>query len=144
MTNWTARTFVSNVCSDHHLIDKPPIGKVNVGVSKNMGNPPKSSIFIGGFHEINHPFWGGKPPIFGSTPMFVFKVVTCLAPFWILSFSLLFGSPPRRGGVVPYDMGSRRGASPRRFTNHTSNNSNGNDTLQQLSLVILLPILIGN
>ena len=23
------------------------------------------------FHEINHPFWGGFPPIFGSTPIYI-------------------------------------------------------------------------
>ena len=35
-----------------------------VGVSKNRGGPPKSSILIG-FSIINHPFWGIT--IFGST-----------------------------------------------------------------------------
>ena len=34
-----------------------------MGVSKNMGKPPKSSI-LGGFSIINHPFWG--TPIFGN------------------------------------------------------------------------------
>ena len=35
-----------------------------MGVSKNRGGPPKSSILIG-FSIINHPFWGA--PIFGNT-----------------------------------------------------------------------------
>ena len=35
-----------------------------MGVSKNRGGPPKSSILIG-FSIINHPFWG--TPIFGNT-----------------------------------------------------------------------------
>ena len=38
-----------------------------MGVSKNMGTPPKSSILIG-FSIINHPFWGS--PIFGNTHMY--------------------------------------------------------------------------
>ena len=32
----------------------------HMGVSKNMGKPPKSSILIG-FSIINHPFWGFSP-----------------------------------------------------------------------------------
>ncbi len=36
----------------------------DLGVSKNRGGPPKSSILIG-FSIINHPFWG--TPIFGNT-----------------------------------------------------------------------------
>ena len=35
----------------------------DLGVSKNRGKPPKSSILIG-FSIINHPFWG--IPIFGN------------------------------------------------------------------------------
>ena len=35
-----------------------------LGVFKNRGGPPKSSILIG-FSIINHPFWG--TPIFGNT-----------------------------------------------------------------------------
>ena len=35
-----------------------------MGVSKNRGGPPKSSILIG-FSIINHPFWGTT--IFGNT-----------------------------------------------------------------------------
>ena len=44
--------------------------KMNVymGVSKNRGGPPKSSILIG-FSIINHPFWG--TPIFGNTHMYI-------------------------------------------------------------------------
>ena len=38
----------------------------NMGVSKNSGGPPKSSILIG-FSIINHPF--GDTPIFGNTHM---------------------------------------------------------------------------
>ena len=34
-----------------------------LGVSKNRGGPPKSSILIG-FSIINHPFWGVKHPYF--------------------------------------------------------------------------------
>ena len=39
-----------------------------MGISKNRGGPPKSSILIG-FSIINHPFWGEKKhtPIFGNT-----------------------------------------------------------------------------
>ena len=37
----------------------------DLGVSKNMGKPPKSSILIG-FSIINHPFWG--TPIFWKHP----------------------------------------------------------------------------
>ena len=39
-----------------------------IGVSKNRGGPPKSSILIG-FSIINHPFWG--TPIFGNTLMVI-------------------------------------------------------------------------
>ena len=39
----------------------------NMGVSKNRGGPPKSSILIG-FSIIKHPFWG-PTPIFGLTPI---------------------------------------------------------------------------
>ena len=42
---------------------------VNMGVSKNRGGPPKSSISIG-FSIINHPFWG-PTPIFGNTHVVV-------------------------------------------------------------------------
>ena len=38
-----------------------------MGVSKNRGGPPKSSILIG-FSIINHPFW--DTPIFGNTHIF--------------------------------------------------------------------------
>ena len=37
----------------------------HMDVSKNRGTP-KSSILIGVFHEISHPFWGVFP-IFGNT-----------------------------------------------------------------------------
>ena len=40
----------------------------HVGVSKNRGGPPKSSILIG-FSITNHPFWG--TPIFGNAHVFV-------------------------------------------------------------------------
>ena len=39
---------------------------LHVGVSKNRGFPPKSSILIG-FSIINYPFWGVLPPISGNT-----------------------------------------------------------------------------
>ncbi len=41
-----------------------------MGVSKNRGGPPKSSHFNRVFHEINHPFWGENPTIFGLTPIY--------------------------------------------------------------------------
>ena len=40
---------------------------VDLGVSKNRGGPPKSSILIG-FSIIFTIHFGGFPPIFGSTP----------------------------------------------------------------------------
>ncbi len=43
-----------------------------MGVSKNRGGPPKSSILVG-FSIINHPFWGFSP-IFGSTPIYKIRV----------------------------------------------------------------------
>ncbi len=51
----------------------------NMGVSKNMGTPPESSILMG-FSIINHPFWG--TPIFGSIHMVVFKF--SMLRFWRL------------------------------------------------------------
>ena len=45
---------------------------VYMGVSKNMGKPPKSSIFIG-FSIINHPFWG--TPIFGNTHIYIYNYI---------------------------------------------------------------------
>ena len=42
----------------------------HLGVSKNRGGPPKSSILIG-FSIINPPFWG--TPIFGNTHLFLAK-----------------------------------------------------------------------
>ena len=45
-----------------------------MGVSKNRGGPPKSSILIG-FSLINHPFWG--TPIFGNTH--IIHIITQLA-----------------------------------------------------------------
>ena len=48
----------------------PKTKMVHMGVSKNRGGPPKSSILIG-FSIINHPFWGSI--IFGNTHiLFVF------------------------------------------------------------------------
>ena len=38
-----------------------------MGVSKNRGGPPKSSILIG-CSIINHPFWGGFPPYVWKHP----------------------------------------------------------------------------
>ena len=43
----------------------PPGIQQDLGVSKNRGGPPKSSILIVGFSIINHPFW--CTPIFGNT-----------------------------------------------------------------------------
>ena len=40
-----------------------------MGVSKNRGGPPKSSI-LRGFSIINHPFWG--TPIFGNTHIYIY------------------------------------------------------------------------
>ena len=45
-----------------------------VGVSKNSGSSPKSSILTG-FSIINHPFWGS--PIFGNTHVNALEL-TCL------------------------------------------------------------------
>ena len=42
------------------------LGDMDMGVSKNRGGPPKSSILIE-FSLINHPFWG--TPILGNTNM---------------------------------------------------------------------------
>ena len=39
-----------------------------MGVSKNNGKTPKSSMLIG-FSIINHPFWG--TPIFGNILIFL-------------------------------------------------------------------------
>ena len=41
---------------------------IDMGVSRNRGGPPKSSILIG-FSIINHPFWDTR--IFGNTHMIV-------------------------------------------------------------------------
>ena len=51
--------FVRNPGSAHQL-------RLVVGVSKNMGKPPKSSILIG-FSIVNHLFWGTT--IFGNTQL---------------------------------------------------------------------------
>ena len=40
---------------------------IYMGVSKNRGGPPKSSILIG-FSIINHPFWGVLPLFLGQHP----------------------------------------------------------------------------
>ena len=42
-----------------------------MGVSKNRGGPPKSSILIG-FSIINHPFWGFSPYFWFNTHMSIF------------------------------------------------------------------------
>ena len=47
-------------------------GYDDMGVSKNRGGPPKSSILLG-FSIINHPFW--CTPMFGNTHMKVQKLV---------------------------------------------------------------------
>ena len=53
----------------------------NMGVSKNRGGPPKSSIFNRVFHEINHPFWGTI--IFGNTPYQLFGLISSIKiPGW--------------------------------------------------------------
>ncbi len=39
---------------------------IYMGVSKNRGGPPKSSILIG-FSIINHPFWDFGVPLFSET-----------------------------------------------------------------------------
>ena len=46
---------------NYHRVEQK--GRVYMGVSKNRGGPPKSSILVG-FSIINHPFWGN--PIFGN------------------------------------------------------------------------------
>ncbi len=56
---------------------------VYMGVSKNMGKPPKSSIFIG-FSIINHPFWG--TPIFGNTHIYIYIIIyVCLCIYFPIS-----------------------------------------------------------
>ena len=57
-----------------------------MGVSKNRGGPPKSSILIG-FSIINHPFWG--TPIFGNTHILIctarmFCFGSCYIHVWSL------------------------------------------------------------
>ena len=43
-----------------------------LGVDPKIGGkPPKSSILIGVFHEINHPFWGAIIN-FGNTHLYIF------------------------------------------------------------------------
>ena len=51
-----------NMYDSHSVRSKKQLS--NLGVSKNLGKPPKSSILIG-FSIIHHPFWG--TPIFGNT-----------------------------------------------------------------------------
>ena len=58
MVTWDQYREGSIVIGDTHLY---------MGVSKNMGKPPKSSILIE-FSIINHPFWGTH--IFGNTQIF--------------------------------------------------------------------------
>ena len=48
-----------------------------LGVSKNRGGPPESSIFIG-FSIINHPFWGIT--IFGLTPIYLYIYIHTHTP----------------------------------------------------------------
>ena len=47
-------------------MDMEILQKIQMGVSKKRGGPPKSSILIG-FSIINHAFWGTI--IFGNTQM---------------------------------------------------------------------------
>ena len=42
------------------FVEPPRLENEYLGVSKNRGGPPKSSILIG-FSIINHPFWGFSP-----------------------------------------------------------------------------------
>ena len=58
--------------NDHLKAEESPIffDEIDMGVSKNRGKPPKSSILIG-FSIVNHPFWG--TPIFGNTHMYTLK-----------------------------------------------------------------------
>ena len=44
----------------------------HMGVSKNRGGPPKSSILIR-FSIINHPFWGFSPYFWVETPICIPK-----------------------------------------------------------------------
>ncbi len=64
---WTAAAFANtwfretvNRFASHDCV----LYRGNLGVSKNMGKPPKSSILTG-LSIINHSFWG--TPIFGNT-----------------------------------------------------------------------------
>ncbi len=41
---------------------------MGVEPKKGVGTPPNPwNLFIGFFHEINHPFWGFSPYFFGNT-----------------------------------------------------------------------------
>ena len=60
-----------------------------MGVSKNRGGPPKSSISIRVFHDFHHPFWG--------TPISIIRKING----WNIS-SWRFGSDdfPFQGWVI--------------------------------------------
>ncbi len=57
----------------HFFCFEPQFNKQQMGVSKNRGGPPKSSILIR-FSIINHPFWFFFP-LFLETPRFDFGVI---------------------------------------------------------------------
>ncbi len=78
------------VLSDTDGVENGVIKKLSsiLGVSKNMGKPPKWSILIG-VSIVNHPFWG-PTPIFGSTPIWNWQVpwsvpAICWMPWAMLS-----------------------------------------------------------
>ena len=66
-----------------------------LGVSKNRGKTPNSSILIG-FSIINHPFWGTR--IFGNTPS------------WELTYPIPVGTfeddefPFPKGGICDHSL----------------------------------------
>ena len=61
----------------------------DMGVSKNRGGPPKSSILIG-FSIINHPFWG--TPMFGNIHILPFLIMEVENGGLEDDFSLLSGA----------------------------------------------------
>ena len=51
---------------------------------KIVGFSPKSSVFIGVFHDFHHPFWGRYIPLFLEIPF--------QRPFWVDGFQMMWCS----------------------------------------------------
>ena len=78
-------------CRKKRVPRKPNIKiKIHMGVSKNRGGPPNSSILIG-FSIINHPFWGTI--IFGNTHIFKTSVYasTVFGRYHMMNFRQTLG-----------------------------------------------------